>query len=81
MKAVNVTISHEAVLNTSIPVYILHSNEIYNWICRAAKYYYNRIIEDILVCPTSEKYWENVLSLRVTDYFLHKSYMYVEQKT
>ena len=48
---------------------------MYNWICRKAKYYCNHIIEDIVVRPTSEKYWDNVLRLRDTEYFLHKSYV------
>ena len=66
MEAVNITISNEPVLDTSIPVYCHHSDEIYNWICRKAKYYYNHIIQDIVERPTSEKYWENLLGLRVT---------------
>ena len=74
MKAVNITISNEPVLDTSIQVYCHHSDEIYNWIYRKAKYYYNHIIQDIVEHPTSEKYWENVLGLRVTEHFLHTSY-------
>ena len=73
MKAVNITISNEPVLDTSIPVYCHHSDEIYSWICRKAKYYCNHIIQDI-VRPNSEKYWENILGLRVTEHFLHTSY-------
>ena len=75
MKAVNITISIEPVLDTSIPVYCHHSDEMYNWIYRKAKYYYNHIIQNIVERPTSEKYWENVLGLRVTEHFLHTSYV------
>ena len=75
MKAVNITISNEPVLDTNIPVYCHHSDEIYNWICSKAKYHYNHIIQDIVVRPTSEKYGENVLGLRVTEHFLHTSYV------
>ena len=39
------------------------------------KYYYNHIIQDVVECPTSERYWENVLGLRVNEHFLHTSYV------
>ena len=55
-----------------------YPDEIYKWICRKAKHYYNHVIQDIVVRPTSEKYWENVLGLRVNEHFRHTSYVYVE---
>ena len=74
LRAANITISNEPVQDTTIPVYIHHSDEMYNWTYRGSKCYYDYIIEDV-VRPTSERYWENILGFKVNDHFLHKSYV------
>ena len=75
LRATNIIISNEPVQDTTIPVYIHHSDEMYNWTYRRSKYYYDHIIENVVTCPTAERYWENILGLRSDDNFLNKSYV------
>ena len=75
LRATNIIISNEPVQDITIPVYIHHSDEMYNWTYRKSKYYYNHIIENVVTRPTAERYWENILGLRIDDNFLHTSYV------
>ena len=73
--ATNMIISNEPVQDTTIPIYIHNSDDMYNWTYRRSKYYYDHIIGNVVMRPTSERYWENILGLRVSDTFFHKSYV------
>ena len=68
-RATDIVISNEPAQDTTIPVYIHHSDEMYNWTYRRSKYYYDHIIENVVMRPTSEQYWENILGLRVVIIF------------
>ena len=48
-KAANIRISHDPVIDTRIPIYIHHCDEIHNWTCERSKYYYDHIVEQVLV--------------------------------
>ena len=70
-----ITASIDPTRDTSIPVYVHHTNEIYTWERKRAKYYYNHLIQEIVTPPTSELYWRNFTNLRITEDLLSKSYM------
>ena len=55
-KAANIRISNDPVIDTRIPIYIHHCDEIHNWTCKRSKYYYDHIVEQVLVPPSSEQY-------------------------
>ena len=74
-KAANIRISNDPVIYTRIPIYIHHCDEIHNWICKRSKYYYDHIVEQVLLRPSSEQYWD-VLGQRITEHFLYKSYFF-----
>ena len=73
-KAANIRISNDPVIDTRIPIYIHHCDEIHNWTCKRSKYYYDHIVEQVLVRPSSEQYWDSVSGQRITEHFLYKSY-------
>ena len=75
LRATNIIISNEPVQDITIPVYIHHSDEMYNWTYTKSKYYYDHIIENVVTRPTAERYWENILGLRIDDNFLRTSYV------
>ena len=66
--------SNDPVIDTRIPIYIHHCDEIHNWTCKRSKYYYDHIVEHVLVRPSSEQYWDIVSGQRITEHFLYKSY-------
>ena len=70
-----ITASIDLTRDTSIPVYVHHTNEIYTWEQKRAKYYYNHLIQEIVTPPTLELYWRNFTNLRITEDLLSKSYM------
>ena len=72
-KAANITISNKPEQDTTIPVYIHYSDEIYTLTYRRSKCYDDNILEYVVVHSTSERYWGNMLGIRVTDLFLHIS--------
>ena len=74
-KAANIRISNDPMIDTRIPIYIHHCDEIHNWTCKRSTYYYDHIVEQVLVRPSSEhKYWDIVSGQRITEHFLYKSY-------
>ena len=54
-----ITASIDPTRDTSIPVYVHHTNEVYTWEQKRAKYYYHHLIQEIVTLPTSELYWRN----------------------
>ena len=70
-----ITASKDPTRDTSIPVYVHHTNKIYTWEQKRAEYYYNHLIQEIVTPPTSELYWRNLGNLRITEDLLSKSYM------
>ena len=73
-----ITVSIEPTRDTSIPVYIHHTNEIYTWALERVKFYYNNLIQEIVTPPTSELYWRNFTNLRITEDLL--SVLHVQNK-
>lgn len=77
LKLANIRISNtptnDPVLNTRIPYYIYHQEKSYEWVCQKSKYYYKRILEDIVQIPSAERYWGNIVNL--ADGFISKSYV------
>ena len=73
-KTANIRISNAPVIDTRIPIYSHHCDEIHNWIFKSSKYYYDHIVEQVLVRPSSEQYWDVVSGQRITEHFLYKSY-------
>ena len=73
LKAANITVSNKLEQDSTIPVYIHYSDEIYTVTYRRSKCYDDYLLEYVVVHPTSERYWGNILGIRVTDLFLHLS--------
>ena len=61
LKAANVNISNEPIASTSIPVHIHNTEQSFEWSNVKAKHYYNLMIPDVCLSPTSENYWRLVL--------------------
>ena len=61
LKAANVNISNEPTESTSIPVHVHNSEQSFEWSNVKAKYYYNLMIPNVCLSPTSEMYWRLVL--------------------
>ena len=59
--------------DTTLPVYIYHFGEIYDW--TEDLNYCDNIVEEVVVLPTCERCWENISGTRVSDHFLQKSYV------
>ena len=70
-----ITVSIDPTRDTSIPVYVHHTNEIYSWEQKRAKYYCNHLIQEIVTSTTSKLYWRNFTNIRITEDLLSKSYM------
>ena len=51
-KAANIRISNDPVIDTRIAIYTHHCDEIHNWTCKRSKYYYDHIVEQVLVRPS-----------------------------
>ena len=70
-----ITASIDPTRDTSIPVYVHHTNEIYTWEQKRTKYYYNHSIPETVTPSTLELYWRNFTNLRITADIPLKSYM------
>ena len=70
-----ITVSIDPTRDTSVPVYVHNTNEIYTWEQKRAKYYCNHLIQEIVTPPTSELYWRKFTNLMITEDLLSKSYM------
>ena len=55
----NIRESIDPIIDISLPNYVVHTDEIFEWESRRAKYYYNNIIEGIKIRPTSERFWSS----------------------
>ena len=75
LKQAKVTLSIEPTRDTNIPIYFHHTDEIYTWGPHKSKFYYNKLIEEVVIPPTSETYWQRATNLRVAEDVIHKSYI------
>ena len=50
-----------------IRAYIHHTGQIYDWCVKNSKYYYSHFVKDIVMPPTSVRYWNSVTEMRLTD--------------
>ena len=75
LKQAKVTLSIEPTRDTNIPIHFHHADEIYTWGPHKSKFYYNKLIEEVVIPPTSETYWHQATNLRATEDVIHKSYI------
>ena len=75
LKQAKVTLSIEPTRDTNIPIHFHHTDEIYTWGPHKSKFYYNKLIEEVVIPPTSETYWHQATNLRATEDVIHKSYI------
>ena len=72
LKRVGIKFSNEPNTDNLIPTYIHHAEAIYNWEIKPSKYYYDHLIEEVAVRPTSERYWTEVMG--ISEDMLYESY-------
>ena len=75
LKQAKVTLSIDPTRDTNIPIHFHHTDEIYTWGPHKSKFYNNKLIEEVVIPPTSETYWQRATSLRAAKDVIHKSYI------
>ena len=56
LKQAKVTLSIEPTRDTNIPILFHHTDEMYTWGPHKSKCYYNKVIEEVVIPPTSGTY-------------------------
>ena len=66
LRSAKINISIEPVKDANMPTHSHHTDEEYNWSIKKSKFYYNHLVEEIIILPVSENYWINFTRLRIT---------------
>ena len=80
-RSAKINISIEPVKDANIPTHSHHTDKEYNWRTKKSKFYYNHLVEEIIISPVSENYWIGFTRLRITHEDLLKSYITMQSQT
>ena len=73
LRQAKIKISTEPRAENRMPIFTQNGNNSYEWVSHKSKYFYNLLLSDIVVSPTSETYW--LEKTNITEEVLQKSYI------
>jgi len=74
IKNAKITLSNQPNNDVNIPIYLHHTNELYNWEAKRSRFFYANLLEQVVIRPTSQQFWKTTSNMRITEDILEQSY-------